>query len=769
MGRKSKRKKFKQASYSALKIPKQAHVERSDSPRADSRSSGGNNGLAVFFIELIRWGAYIALFAPLVVHPSFFFPFVVPKTVFFWIFTEIIFASWLLLAIPNKQFRPKWNPVSIALGIFLLIVVLTSFTGINIERSFWSTFERMSGTINWIHLAIFFFVLTSTFKTLADWKKLVTASFIAANIVSVLFLADRIGIALIPFETRNGATIGNSSFMAAYLLFNVFFGIWLFIKAKTEWPKILYGIGLGLLFLSMTSAYAFGAMVAMFGGLFIVFVCWLFLSAKIKYAKGIAVFLLLAGVLGTGIIAYGTFTQKQTIISKLPYFFSAQGTIGARKVIWEMAWQGVKERPILGWGPENFNVVFAKYFNPCLVLSECGGEVWFDRTHNVVFDHLIHSGVIGLFSYLSLFLGVIWVLWKRIAKEKDWLLFAIITAALASYFVQNLLVFDMPSTYLMFFFTIAFAAGVADINNEGVSRERAMKDPTPFSVVAVGVLAVYFLFSLGTQSLQDAHWGLIINRSRMPYDKQLQLYKKSLSVSPIGNRQVPEFFTNNMVDKLYSNTDIPTNFVEEVAQIMEGVVKKNPVDFRHYLILGNFYAAASGYNSEYLNRAEKFLKKAVELSPKNQQAYTSLGQTYLMRGEEERGILMLKKAMELEARYEKAAFNLADAYTGTARFKEAKELYESLFKRGSIPYDIPRLAKIIRVYEGLKEYDNALAWFREVVESNAGKENGEARFMLAGLYQKAGHNDEARAEALKAKQLDAALSDKVEEFLKTLK
>lgn len=368
MGKKSRRKKVRKQ---IMKEPSSVDSIGYASKKKDRNSDGA---LALLLIKIIRWGAYIALFAPLVIHAGFFFPFVVPKTVFFWMFAEVIFAAWVLLAISNKQFRPKWNFLSVSLGVFMLVTIFTSFIGVNIERSFWSTFERMAGTINWIHLALFFSALAFTFKTVGEWRKLLSASFIAASIVAIIFILDqKFGVSIIPFETRGGATIGNSSFMAAYLLFNVFFGVWLVSVAKKGFVKILYATALAAIVSAVFNSTAYGALLSMLGGFFIIFLAWIFFTQRIKFARTIVVSMLLASVLIGGVVVWGTFAQNDRILRKLPYFFSNAGTIGARRVIWDIAWQGVKERPILGWGAENFNVVFTKYFNPCLPISECGG------------------------------------------------------------------------------------------------------------------------------------------------------------------------------------------------------------------------------------------------------------------------------------------------------------------------------------------------------------------------------------------------------------
>lgn len=652
-----------------------------------------NNGFGLFLVEVIRWGAYAALFAPIVVHSGFFFPFVVPKTVYFWMFAEIIFSAWILLAISNKQFRPRANAVSFTLGIFLLVTIATSFLGINIERSFWSTFERMAGTINWIHLILFFSALTFTFRTLTDWKKLLTASFIASSLVATIFIFQKIGIDIIPFDARSGATIGNSSFMAAYLLFNVFFGIWLFSSARELWHKAVYGAGFGMLLLAMLYATAYGAMLSMFGGFFIVFLMWLFFGAKIKFRRIIAGLILVGAVVLGGIVIWGTFTQNNAVIGKLPYFFSNEGTIGARKVVWDIAWQGVKEKPVFGWGPENFNVVFVKYFNPCLAINECGNEVWYDRTHNIILDNLIHSGFVGLFAYLSIFAVAFFVVLRWVARDRrNWLLSGVVVAALGSYFVQNMLVFDMINTYFMFAFTLAFVGGVnqsgfglsqAELGAESDALEkkeesRDIKSPDMRAVSLVGVILVYFLFSYGVQSFQAANWGIKINRGGLTAVETIELYKKSLSVTPLGNRQTVEFFTTKITGSIRQDNEqkIPLDFIYSVERVMRESVEKNPLDFRQWIILGDLYISARDRDSNFLAKGEEALKRAIELSPMNQQGYTLLAQAHIFKKEYEKAEPLLLRSIELEPRFLRSYIALAKFYELWGKNEVAEESYQ---------------------------------------------------------------------------------------------
>ena len=187
-----------------------------------------NKDLENLLVSIIRWGTYLILFTPLVINRSSFFPFVTPKTIYFRILVEIIFAAYLFLVISSPRYRPKINGLSITLFIFLFILVLTSILGVNFERSFWSTYERMTGLFTQFHLLIFFIVLTSVFKEIKDWEKFLAVSVFVGVLLSLNVLLGQ------ETSTRGGGTIGNTSFMAAYLLFDIFFALILFLAKRDK-------------------------------------------------------------------------------------------------------------------------------------------------------------------------------------------------------------------------------------------------------------------------------------------------------------------------------------------------------------------------------------------------------------------------------------------------------------------------------------------------------------------------------------------------------
>src|SRR3990167_462055 len=73
---------------------------------------------------IVEWGIYIALFSPLVIFRSYFFPYVSTKAIFFRIIIDIVFIAYILLIFSNRKYLPKFNALTISITIFLAVVII---------------------------------------------------------------------------------------------------------------------------------------------------------------------------------------------------------------------------------------------------------------------------------------------------------------------------------------------------------------------------------------------------------------------------------------------------------------------------------------------------------------------------------------------------------------------------------------------------------------------------------------------------------------------
>ncbi len=711
---------------------------------------------------VITWGTYLALFTPLIVHKAFFFPFVVPKTIFFRILVEIILAAYLFLVIANNRYRPRINSLTIALTLFLVVFILASFAGVNLERSFWSTNERMTGIWTMLHLFAFFIVLGSTFKRREDWEKILGVSIIVGVLLSLYILLSGDNL-----SSRGGGTIGNTSFMAAYLLFDIFFALGLFLSKRGGW-QIFSGVSLLVMLPVLLTSTGRGAIVSFFLGLGLLLLGYLIFSQRKtlkRLAWGIVLVLMVFGIFSA---VFQPAFVKNNVANTLV-------DMKSRLVVWEKGWQGFLERPILGWGPENFNNVFLKYFNSCMFLPECGSEIWFDRTHNIVFDTLVTTGLVGFLSYLAVFGVAIFGLLKtlpKVAERKNIFLPLAMAVLLTVYFFQNLLVFDMINTYLVFFLSLAFISFlIHPVKSDDVGAKQFNR-VNPVLALIIIVVSVIILW-VGNIQPALANRYLIKSLQSQYVEQSTDYFQKSLR-SAMDKYEPREQFIQKIIKSV--NQGVPEEIKESLQEAfelaeteMEKSIKQNYLDFRPHLFLGELYNSSyrlSG-NTEKLEKAEEVLQKAIQLSPTNQQGYWYLADTRLIQGRTEEAISLLRQAVDLEPRLGIAHWYLAMTYKATGQYGLAKE---EIIKAEGPDYNwqgnLTELKKVIEIYLALGDDAGLIPLFQKATTLDP--TDTQLWASLAASYANLGQFAEAREAAEKVAEINPDLTPQIEEFLRNL-
>jgi len=148
-----------------------------------------------------------------------------------------IFYFYLVLKYPNSFLPPLKKSLSrtrcgrgwggffeLSVSIFLAVSFLSAIFGANFSLSFWGNLERGGGVWGLIHFVLFFWMLSSIFQKKEDWISLLKFSVGASALVSFLALVQKFASIsiLIPQSERVFSTLGNSGFLAVYLIFNIF-------------------------------------------------------------------------------------------------------------------------------------------------------------------------------------------------------------------------------------------------------------------------------------------------------------------------------------------------------------------------------------------------------------------------------------------------------------------------------------------------------------------------------------------------------------------
>src|SRR3989344_5723655 len=435
---------------------------------------------------VVLTGLFLIPFIPFPVSSAFFFPFITTKAFAWRIIVEIVFAAWLLLAFLDTAYRPKKSLILYSILGFLAIIGLADIFGITPIKSFWSNFERMEGFITLLHLGMFFLVISSVFKEI-DWRRWWNVS-LAASFVMVLYsVLQIIGLKTInQGGVRVDGTLGNAIYLAVYMLFHIFIAS---LFMWREWKNVSLRWIYGLLILSQATILYYtatrGAILGLLGGVLVIAVLNIRnkqnrFVRKMSMATLIGLIFLLGGFMG---LKDSNFIKNSPVLSRFSSLTTAEIKTQGRYFVWPMALKGFKERPILGWGQENFSYVFQEHYSPEMYKL----EPWFDRAHNIFLDWAVSGGLLGLISYLFLYVALLWVIWKSAGfshTEKS-----ILTGLVAAYFFHNFFVFDHLISYILFFSLLAY---VHFKNSGEILWERSMTEIQVRNIAlpAVSVLLV---------------------------------------------------------------------------------------------------------------------------------------------------------------------------------------------------------------------------------------------------------------------------------------
>ena len=648
------------------------------------------NQIEKYCLKIIEILFYLLLFTPLVISRNFFFPFVAPKTLYFFAVSELIIFVYLILAVSFPKYRPSLNLLSITLTLFLVASILSTIFGVCPHESFWSKYERMTGLLMWFHLFGIFLAGSCVFKR-DDWIKIFEVSVIISVIVGILAIVSNKGIGPLVkagLDTRGGGTLGNSSFLASYLLFNAFLGLYLFLTLAQKELKIFFGIIFTLVVTCLMLSTGRAAAISFVGGVVLWFLLWCIYhqDKKLKIA-GISLLIILSSALALAIYSSlldAYFGQKNVIQSEILDKLSLNISKD-RALVWSIGIEAWKEKPYFGWGPENFNIAFTRYFDPRLFIREVyGRDVWFDRAHNIVVDTLVSVGIVGFLTYLLFFCSIFWILWKKYYHhEIDFLSVSIFSVTLLAYFIQNLTVFDMVSSYMMFFLVLGFIGTVASQRKDSGSQNKNFSFNKRRFFVALIIFIPLLLTSLFYFVVQPVRSNkTLIKAVRTPNSEQrFAFYKQSLEISPLGRFQMRENIASEEMKK-YSIQQIAQRIPQEtqrreldfVTQELEKNIKESPLLFSSYLLLGKAYNLYVRIDTSKLQKAEEVLNKAIEVSPGNQQGYWALAQTKMFQGKFEEAFFLAKKAMLLAPQSKQANLVMVDVGAITAKFTGNSEM-----------------------------------------------------------------------------------------------
>jgi O-antigen ligase/tetratricopeptide (TPR) repeat protein len=683
-----------------------------------------------------------------------FFPFISGKNIAFRGLVEIAFACWALLALLDPKYRPKKSPILVAYTLFIVAIFISDMFGVDPWRSFWSNFERMEGFIGHIHLFVYFVILSSVVSTAKEWRTMLQV-FLASNVLVMSFgfsqlfgtkefilakvfpqLAAKFA-ASFPVHmssTRIDSTIGNSAYYGVYCLFFAFIAAIFWTEAKQKWEKWVYGILVALNLISVFYSGTRGSMVGLVAAIFVSFslIAWKEKGKARKVLIGslVAIVVLVGSIF---MMKNSSLVQNSPSLSRIASIAPGDLTTMSRFTIWTISYEAWKDRPIFGYGQENFSNIFAERFIPEKMWNL---EPWYDRSHDVFFDWLVAGGIVGLATYLSIFGAAFYVMWrKKTELEHEFPLRerALLSGLFIGYFIHNIFVFDNLTSYILFIAVISYIVAKTSGGKHYFGAEKVNEESVTWLwAPIVGVLFLVIFYSVSYKTYVTNRYlisGMDVQRhiaQGESFAQVLEIQKKAfraaIDMNVAGSEEAREQFLQ--VSARMTQVQIPPSVGaadrQQIAQSLNALIEeaRNEItnsyprykdDVRALSIFGMFY---NGINDPA--SAEKVLSEAIAISPYKQITAFDLVRAYLAQKKYDEGYQLAKKVFLAAPDYDVAMklYVVCAIYNG--KFSEVVGVLAPLGK--TVPVDGDILGALVEA----RQYDTAIALLNDLKKSQPG-------------------------------------------------
>ncbi len=772
---------------------------------------------------ILKYLLYAAIFTPLIKFSNTVFPFVFAKAILFQILVSIAFSLYIFLLLRRQIAWPKHSALFWAAIIFLSGITLASAFGVDFFHSFWDVQERMTGIFNLLYYVAFLMMLLSVFETKEEGKKLARALWTMGVLLMLSGYVQVISPGFWGYEARSriAGLLNNPIFFAMAMVWQMFLSLFLAAEEADKKKKIVYIIGALAAFYAIFLSQTRGAVIGVTAGLLIFGLGEIFTlkDKKIKVKIIIIVALACVSILLLWANRHTLFVQKLPI----GYYLNISpfaNTGATRLLAWKAAYQGFLERPIFGWGLNNFNIIFNKFYDP-ESLRYTAYETWFDRTHNVTLEFLSTTGIVGLMSYLALFAAAFWAIYKVIRRGVAPRPLLLLGASLAAYFIQNQFALDQPTSLLLFFSCLALISIYSEPKEKSTSGDvvpNLIGDPhfdgvisTPRGVipdpdshyqqygksrildfsrdsipafagtdprsgnkipsVMAGILVFFSIYKYNIIPLYAGYLDVVgVGTSPINYDYSAKYFKKALAINhPYRFDTVIEFTQGaikaSIAEKIIPETRV-TDFKLAEAE-MKNLILSHPHNTYYYYLLGRLYSEWGRHDDKYFALAETAFRAASTLSLRRQQIFFGLGEMYLFSKKYDLAEATFRHLVDLEPRVGEAHWYLGLTLDRVDKNKEAATEFSLAAQYGYVPKTQEELNFFVRLFEEQKRFkDIALIYERYIGEREP--DNADLLAKEAAAWFAAGEYIKAREAVESAIKYDASLKEEAKIFLKLI-
>jgi putative inorganic carbon (HCO3(-)) transporter len=598
------------------------------------------------------------LLLPLIAIPSLNAPFVTAKyalLLFFGIVLVFLLSTETFLKTSLEWPKAFFN---LPLSLFLAIILISSLFSLDGTDAIFGEYMRFEGLLSWFTYLLLYLVAFRFLRTQSKALSILKLWLASASLVAVVAILQYFGLDIFSefkgtFEGRSYATFGNPVILANYLVLTFPLALTCLWRAENFFLRITYAACTLLLLLAVMASYSRAGWLGFFFG----FVTFLFGVGWLGGLSWRRLLALTGSVILVLFLLYLVISITDTPLAlRLSNTFQLKsGTTATRIEIWKSTLHLINERPLVGYGLDNFRSIFPRYQSLRLIRLEPGTTD--DRPHNDLLQMASSMGLLGLLAYLWFIISFLSKSLLLLKKHKNVLLIGLLSA-FGAYMLSIQFSFGSLGDRTLFFILIAILSR-ASLENFATYqlplrwgfREQKLAIA---GVAFVGILLTFFLLR---NTAADYHFkkGLLLQRAKQ-FDEAIKEFSQAKELN--GHEGVYSLYlATSYFQKASMLADAQRLLLlDQAARCYQEVSRLEPYAWEAYEGLAKVYTLR-----RQPEVAVRFGERAISYNPYALNARLQLGLAYALLGDLKRATSNIKFVLALDPANELARRILTEA------------------------------------------------------------------------------------------------------------
>lgn len=386
----------------------------------------------------------------------------------------------------------RTHKVFYLVAFFLVWSLIASVTSIHVPTAFLGKYKRFDGWISYLNYAVLLFLVLQYSQRFSRVRALTVTFTISMGIAALYGVSQSLGVdainwGSIPFEANRAfSTFGNPDMLGGALAFSAPVALGLALSTERLVDRTIYWIVFLLMMWACIVSFVRGAWIGVFIGLVILIIAIIVQRARLRSVDFGFVGATLAAVAAAIVRSLSVDHEVMNFARRFASLLDVSSGSGlTRTQIWQAATAAIADRPLFGFGPDTFRLIFPKY-KPVEYVAAAGYRSVADNAHNYPLQVATGVGIPGVLALYGIFAWIAVISAKHVFKRNEAtganLVFAGLWAGCAAYIAHLFVGLSLVGATTFFWIALALLLSPA-------TSVRRIEPPAASRVIVVALAA----------------------------------------------------------------------------------------------------------------------------------------------------------------------------------------------------------------------------------------------------------------------------------------